>query len=273
MIASNFHTHTNYVDGKHTAQEMVQSALSLGMTTLGFSEHCYTELDPDCCLSKEQTAAYRKEIQNLKETYKDQLQILCGIEMDYTSEDDPVAYDYVIGSVHYLVVDGVTYPVDYSAEKTLECVNSAFGGDFDAYAEAYFATVGKVVEKTDANIIGHFDLITKYSQQGVGPNEGSPRYIAAWQKAMQKLAGKAALEINTGAMSRGCRTTPYPSLEQLRYWLKLGGQVVLNSDSHHKDTLMYAFEQGVELAREAGFARLGFTDRLGVYHNQLGEES
>ncbi|MBR4868521.1 MAG: histidinol-phosphatase [Clostridia bacterium] len=272
MISSNFHTHTNFVDGVHTPKQVVERAIAMGMTTLGFSEHCYTPLDPDCCLSKEQTVAYRQEIQALKESYGNQIQILCGIEMDYTSEDDITAYDYVIGSVHYLTVDGATYPVDFSAEKTLLCVNTAFGGDFDAYAEAYFALVGKVVEKTGANIIGHFDLITKYSEQGVGPDQSSPRYIAAWQKAMQNLAGKASLEINTGAMSRGCRTTPYPSLEQLRYWRALGGQVVLNSDSHHKDTLMYAFEQGVELARTAGFTCLGFTDRMGVYHQQLGEK-
>ena len=272
MIRSNFHTHTNFVDGKHTAEEVVQSAISLGMTTLGFSEHCYTVFDPECCLSKEQTVAYRQEVQTLKKAYGDQIQILCGIEMDYTSEDDASAYDYLIGSVHYLTVNGVTYPVDYSAEKTLHCVNQAFGGDFDAYAEAYFALVSNVVEKTGANIIGHFDLITKYSQQGVGPDQSSPRYIAAWQKAMEHLVGKASVEINTGAMSRGCRTTPYHSLEHLRYWQKLGGQVVLNSDSHHKDTLMYAFEQGLALARSAGFARLGFTDRMGVYHQQLGEK-
>ncbi len=273
MITSNFHTHTNYVDGKHTAEEVVQSAISLGMTTLGFSEHGYSSHDPECSLSKEKTLAYREEIRKLKKTYNGQIDLLCGIEMDYTSQDDPTAYDYVIGSVHYLVVDEVTYPLDYSAEETLCCVNTVFNGDFDAYAEAYFQLVGQVAEKTQADIIGHFDLITKFSERGVGPNFNSPRYIAAWQKAMQDLAGKAALEINTGAMSRGYRTAPYPTLEQLRYWKKLGGQVVINSDSHHKDTLMFAFEQGLALAREAGFTCLGFTDRLGVYHNQLGEES
>lgn len=272
MIRSNFHTHTNYVDGKHTPKQVVESAVSLGMTALGFSEHGYTVLDPECCLSREQTVAYRQEIQALKESYGDQIQILCGIEIDYTSEDDITAYDYVIGSVHYLTVNGVTYPVDYSAEQTMHCVNEAFGGDFDAYAEAYFALVGKVVEKTGANIIGHFDLLTKYIEQGAGPNEASPRYIAAWQKAMENLAGQAALEINTGAISRGVRTTPYPSLEQLNYWHQLGGQVVINSDSHHKDTLLYSFDTALELACRAGFDRFGFTDRKGVYHNQLGEE-
>lgn len=271
MIASNFHTHTTFVDGEHSATEMVQSALLKGMHTLGFSEHCHTPLDPDCSLSTEQTIQYCQEIARLKEQYAGQIRVLCGIEMDYTSVDDPAAYDYVIGSVHYLVVDGVTYPLDYSPQKTLECVNVAFGGDFDAYAEAYFETVSEICEKTRANIIGHFDLITKYSEKGVGPDPTSPRYISAWQKAMQALAGKAALEINTGAMSRGCRSTPYPAPDMLAYWRRLGGQVVINSDSHHKDTLLHAFDTALQLARQAGFEQFGFTDRHGEYHHQLGE--
>ena len=271
MIRSNFHTHTNFVDGKHTPREVVCAAIEQGMTTLGFSEHCYTPLDPECCLSQTQTIAYRDEITCLKDEYRNTIMLLCGIEMDFTSKDDPTVYDYVIGSVHYLVVDGVTYAVDYSAEKTKECVALAFGGDFDAYAETYFATVAQVAEQTSANIIGHFDLLTKFSQQGVGPDVASPRYIAAWQKAMEALAGKAALEINTGAMSRGCRTSPYPALDMLEYWDQLGGEVVINSDSHHKDTLQYAFDEAIALGKQAGFTRFGFTDRHGVYHNQLGE--
>ncbi len=272
MIASNFHTHTTLVDGEHSAEEMVQSAIKAGVHTLGFSEHCHTPLDANCSLSRKKTMEYRNEIARLKQQYAGQIRLLCGIEMDHTSVDDPAAYDYVIGSVHYLTAGGAVYPLDYSPEKTMECVNTVFHGDFDAYAEAYFETVSHIYETTQANIIGHFNLITKYSEKGVGPQENSPRYLAAWQKAMKNLAGKASLEINTGAMSRGCRTAPYPALDMLRYWRSLGGSVVINSDSHHKDTILHAFDVALQLAQAAGFTSLGFTDRQGIYHSQLGEE-
>ena len=41
MIRSNPHTHTDYVDGKSPARDMIKRALELGFTSLGFSEHAY----------------------------------------------------------------------------------------------------------------------------------------------------------------------------------------------------------------------------------------
>lgn len=272
MIASNYHTHTVFVDGANTAEEMVQSALALGMHTLGFSEHAYTPLDAVCSLSETGTREYRREIARLQEKYAGQIQLLCGIEMDETSEDDPSAYDYVIGSVHYLTVRGKTYSVDASPEQTRLCIQEGFGGDVTAYARAYFERIGNVVSKTGAHIIGHFDLIAKFSEKGVGLESADPRYTDAWQAAMKQLAGKAALEINTGAMSRGWRTAPYPAAEMLRFWKQLGGETVINSDAHQRDTLLFAFDQAETLALQAGFHTLGFTDKKGVYHQQSGEK-
>lgn len=270
MILSNYHTHTNFVDGAHTPEEMVVSAIAQGMDTIGFSEHCYTPFDPDCSMTPEQTKQYQNEIARLQQKYAGQIQVLRGIEMDYTSQDDPSAYDYVIGSVHYLRVKGKTYAVDISAQGVKQCIQECFAGDHNAYAQAYYDLVAKVVEKTNAQIIGHFDLITKFSNRGVVFDETSPVYQAAWQNAMKQLAGKAVLEINTGAISRGYRTTPYPSPAMLRFWKELGGGVVINSDSHHKDTLLQSFHEAEQLALQQGFTKLGFTDRLGRYHKQSG---
>ena len=42
MIKANFHTHTTYCDGKNTPEEMVQAAIALGMTAIGFSGHSHS---------------------------------------------------------------------------------------------------------------------------------------------------------------------------------------------------------------------------------------
>ena len=39
MIKENFHTHTTFCDGSHSAEEMVLSAIEKGFTALGFSGH------------------------------------------------------------------------------------------------------------------------------------------------------------------------------------------------------------------------------------------
>ena len=51
----NYHTHTTYCDGKNTAEEMVQQAISLGISQIGFSGHSYTEFDLEPCMSREGT--------------------------------------------------------------------------------------------------------------------------------------------------------------------------------------------------------------------------
>lgn len=253
MIYSDYHMHTIFADGKNTPEQMVTEALKAGLHTVGFSEHAYVPFDPDWCMSPESTEQYRREILRLKSKYDGQINILCGIEMDYDSVDDRSKYDYVIGSVHYLTVGGVNYSVDLSPQETLRCVRDAFGGDFDSYAEAYFEKVSRLKEVTGADIIGHFDLITKFCRLGAGPDIHSERYISAWRTALGCLAGEVALEINTGGMARGYTEQPYPSEDILRRWNSLGGRVVLSSDTHDDRHIAYLFDRAALLAKDCGF--------------------
>ncbi|MBQ3999858.1 MAG: hypothetical protein II643_02550 [Oscillospiraceae bacterium] len=75
-------------------------------------------------------------------------------------------------------------------------------------------------------------------------DEEDPRYIAAWRGALEKLLKTGAVfEINTGAMSRGYRTSPYPAPAILDEIKKGGGSLILSSDSHSPQTLLYGFER------------------------------
>lgn len=259
MILSNFHTHSNLVDGKNTLEEIVTKAIDLGFKTLGFSEHAYVSFDPDCCLSKEDTILYRDKVKELKEKYKDKIELLCGIEADFYSEDDFSAYDYVIGSVHYLKVKDEVYSVDITPEETMRCINNAFGGSFSDYAKYYFETVSKIYRKTGADIIGHFDLLTKFQNRGVAFDTSSKEYIYAWKSAMKELSENSVFEINTGAVFKGYRTSPYPSLEMLENLKSLGGKVIVSSDAHNVSQINFGFEEAKKAAISAGFMSAGFT--------------
>ena len=268
MILSDFHCHTTFVDGKHTPEEMVKSAIAKGMHTLGFSEHAYVAFDPSCSLSKEQTLTYREEMKRLKEKYDGQIQLLCGIEMDYYSEDDAEAYDYIIGSVHYLKVNGEVYSVDLSVEETLRCIDQAFHGDRYAYACCYFEHVLKLKKKWNPNIVGHFDLLTKFSEQGIPFDFHNNAYQQAAVDAVDGLKD-CVFEVNTGAVSRGYRLEPYPAMPWLQEIKRQGASVILSSDSHHKDTLLYDFEKTFSMVQSLGFLGGGFTDQQGKYHKQF----
>ncbi len=240
----NFHTHTTYCDGKSTAEEMVQKAIELGLSELGFSGHSYTEFDLEPCMTREGTELYKKEINALKEKHKDKIKILLGIEYDYHSDEPTENYDYILGSVHYLYKNGEYACIDYSREKQIETVNKYYNGDFYAYIEDYYKTVAELYNKTKCDIIGHFDLIKKYNGDGSLFDINHPRYIAAWKAAADAIIKTpAVIEVNTGGMARGHISEPYPSKEIIEYFKKNGKKVIYSSDCHNKDFLLFGYDE------------------------------
>lgn len=258
---SNLHTHTTYCDGKSTAEETVKAAIQKGMTAIGFSGHAYTPFDNTYCMSPERTEQYRAEISALKRRYAGQISIYCGLEMDYFSKADTDGFDFIIGSVHYVEKNGQYFPIDESRASFVACANQCYQGDYYAFAEDYFSLVSHVVEQTKADIIGHFDLITKFNEKDALFSQHHPRYIAAWTAAVKALVpyGKP-FEINTGAMQRGYRSVPYPSVPILKKIKEYGGTVTIASDCHQADAVDFAFDTAVEVAKESGFCELAVLD-------------
>lgn len=239
-----YHVHTTFSDGKSTPEEVVRAAIAMGLTELGFSDHAYTGFDRSCCIPEERIEEYKRTISALKEKYRGQIRILCGIEQDYYSETDTAGYDYVIGSVHYVKAGDCFLSVDDTQQIQQSAVETWFGGDYYAFAERYFELVADVVEKTHADIIGHFDLVSKFNEKFPRFDEGHPRYVRAWQQAADRLIPYwKPFEINTGAISRGYRTVPYPSPDMIDYIRQRGGTFLLSSDSHRADTLCYDFSR------------------------------
>ena len=258
----NYHTHSTYCDGRSEPEESVLGAIELGFCSLGFSGHSHTDFDEDYCMSRESAVRYCEEILRLRERYGDQLEILCGLEYDYYSDETRDGWDYLIGSVHYVFRDGEYLPVDESADIMIANVRDHYGGDVYAYAEDYFRTVAGVCEKTDCSIIGHFDLVSKFNAApeieaaGMKIDESHPRYVAAYTQAIERLIPYgAAFEINTSAWYRG-KDDPYPSRLILQEIRRRGGRVTISSDSHFVGTLNRGFDRAIALAREIGFDRL-----------------
>ncbi len=257
----NLHSHTTYCDGKNSAEEMVLAAIEKGFDVFGFSGHSYTPFDESYCMSIEATKAYKEEVSGLKEKYKKNIRILCGVEQDFYSDRSTCGYDYVIGSVHAFYnrkYDKYIY-ADYDPQILIDSCEKYYGGDFLSLAEDYFEEESHVAEKTGCNIIGHFDLITKFNEQTKMFDESHPRYINAVDNALARLLkSNAVFEINTGAMAKGYRTSPYPSEAILRKINSGKGRVIISSDTHSADTVDYAFKDALRLAAICGFDTLSY---------------
>ncbi|MBQ6498699.1 MAG: histidinol-phosphatase [Ruminococcus sp.] len=244
MITKDLHMHTAYCDGKDTPEDMVLSAVDKGLDTVGISSHSYTFFDESYCMQKEDIPRYIAELRYLRAKYFDRIHVLCGVEQDYYSDYPTDEFDYIIGSVHYIKVGDEYIPVDESVEILRAAVQKHFGGDVYALCELYFDTVSDVVEKTRCDIIGHFDLISKFIEREPLFDTEHPRYVKAWKAAADRLVTyDVPFEINTGAISRGYRTQPYPDEEMIAYIKAKGGRLILSSDAHSKENIAYIFEK------------------------------
>ena len=160
--------------------------------------------------------SYIKEISELKKKYGDKIEIYCGIEEDAFSPVERENFDYIIGSSHYFNIDGQYYPIDSDYDGFKKCLE-AFDNDALKLADTYYRTFVSYINERKPDIVGHFDLITKYDEIDVTRFLNSPEYFKIAKKYLQKAAENDVIfEVNTGAISRGIRKTPYQTYDLIR---------------------------------------------------------
>ncbi len=251
-MITNFHTHSTYCDGDNTLEEIVLSAIEKGFSAIGFSGHGYTYFDLTYCMKD--TDGYIAEINALKEKYRNKIQIYLGVEEDSRS---PVKnredFDYIIGSSHCTQKNSKLYAIDHSPELFEKCLE-VWRGDTLAFAEEYYGSFCDYILKRKPDIIGHFDLITKFDENENTAFLENEEYKKLARKYIEIAAQSGCIfEVNTGGISRNWRKTPYPSEDLLYTLKKCGGRVLLSSDSHNKETLDFGFADATNLLREIGF--------------------
>lgn len=260
MISFQYHTHTTFCDGKNSPMEMAESAARRGLTALGFSGHSYFPLDPQGTLDRD-PAPYRRAVEQVRQWFAGTMEVFCGVEQDLYSPGDGSEFEYAIGSVHFLKKGDIFCPIDLSPPQLRQGVKDLYDGDPYAMAEDYYKAVASLPDRTAARIVGHFDLITKFLDRDPLFDPLHPRYLAAAYGAMDRLLSAGMLfEINTGAISRGWRGTPYPHKALLRYLQSHGGRILPGTDSHQADTVDFGLDLVEALARETGFSRVSYFD-------------
>lgn len=254
MIRQTLHTHSTFDDGQNTLEEMARAAIDAGLTSLGFSVHMPMPFDACWTIPAGRLPDYFAEARRLQESYRGQIALYCGAEWDLLSEIPLDGFDFVIGSAHHIPVDGEICCVDNSPEATQAYLDELFGGDADAAAEAYFAQTAALAAVDEVDIVGHFDILTKFDETHHFCNPDSPRFQKAALGAMDALAAAGKIfELNTGAIARGYRTAPYPSRALLTALQKRGGRITFSSDAHRAQDIVFGFAEAEALARACGF--------------------
>lgn len=253
-MLTNYHTHTTFCDGKNTVEEIVKTAVEKGFDAIGFSGHGYTPYDESYCMKD--FDGYAKQVTEAKNKYGDKIQIYLGVEEDCFAPVDRKKLDYIIGSCHYINKGGVYYPIDdgYDAyKKSLE----AFNGNILAYAEEYYSAFCDYILKRKPDIIGHFDLITKYDELENSYFSNNPEYDKIAEKYLRiALKSQSIFEVNVGAVTKGYKKFPYPAENLLSIIKKNDGKIILSADCHVADKLDENFAETKKYLKNIGFNSL-----------------
>ena len=250
-MLTNYHTHSTFCDGKNTPEEIILYAIENDLDAIGFSGHGYTPYDLRYCMKD--TGGYIAEINRLKEKYKNKIQIYLGVEEDAFSPVNHADFDYIIQSCHYYVVDGTYYPIDSTYDHFKKCLE-VFEFDCEKMAESYYGAFCEQIINRRPDVIGHYDLITKFDEIDVMRFLDNPKYLKIAEKYTREIVKNDVIfEVNTGAISRGFRKTPYPQEPLLKIIKENDGKVMLASDSHEVGTLVSYFGEAKKYLKDMGF--------------------
>lgn len=254
MIRCDLHVHTDRDHGRHSADKMAAAAAAQGLHSLGLVGHAAMQFDCHYAMTAENEAAFVAETEQLRQRYRGTVSVLRGIELDYYSLPPVHPYDYRLGSVHYVKFDDRIVSVDSDPRLLEEAVQQFCGGDWMQLCRLYYETVADLMPVFHPDIVAHMDLITKFNEADrlFSTEERRYRHLAL-EAADALLPADPIFEINTGAISRGYRTTPYPAPFLLQHICRRGGRITLSSDAHDSAHLLYCFDAAVQLAKNCGF--------------------
>lgn len=233
-MKQNFNLHTHTQRCKHAVgldEQYIRAAIDAGMKAIGFSDHI-----PYPCIEKpgermlnEDVNEYLATMNELKEKYKDQIEIFVGFEFEYF--DDQKEYllemknkcDYMIVGQHFKYVTGYTYDHYCTDEDVL----------------TYAHQIESALKYGITRYVAHPDLFMLGRRQW---NDACRQAMTIIIEAALKY--DAVLEINLNGLRYGQlyyedgKQYAYPRYEAFKMISQSRCCVCFGYDAHHPTTLL-----------------------------------
>ncbi|MEO0293712.1 MAG: histidinol-phosphatase [candidate division WOR-3 bacterium] len=266
MSWANFHTHSNFDDGKVSPLEYVKEALNQNVRILGFSSHNFLPFNVGWTLKRENYKNYCGVIKKLSEKYKDKIEILLGLEVDFLPRYDSFykeinlsVLDFVIGSVHFVnfFSRDKAWVIDETEEEFERGITEIYKGDIRRAVEDYYELIKRMAQKEKLDIVGHLDLIKMNNKGEKYFSEKEDWYRKAVFETLEIIANKnLILEVNTGGIARGKTDSLYPSLWILEECYRRGISITLCSDAHSPEQITAKFKEAASILNSIGYKEL-----------------
>ena len=242
----NFHTHTQFCDGRASMEEFVKAAVEQGFKHLGFTPHSPIPVQSPCNMAAEKVSDYITEFNRLKENYGSRIHLYLSMEIDFlghygpTSEFfDAIPLDYKLASIHFIRsfnnpeefidIDGHYDTFKVKMEKY-------FNGDIEQVVTTYYEQEMDMIEQGGFDIVGHCDKIgfnASHYREGI---DQEPWYDQLFHRLFESIMDHHLIvEVNTKSWLRYNRF--FPSLKYFQLLKRYQAPVLINSDAHSPSLL------------------------------------
>lgn len=237
-----------------SVREYAEAALRIGLTEIGMSDHSPMPggFDAAWRMDRSELPDYLAEVESVRDEFAGRLSVRIGLEADYHPGSeayvremiDGYAWDYIIGSVHYLGDWGFDNP------DNLEDWN---GRDIEqAYCD-YYATVADSAATGMFDIIGHPDLIKKFGHR---PPLGSEQVHKAEKAMLEAIrAAGTALEISSAGLRKPVGEV-YPHGRLLALAGEMGIPFAFGSDAHTPGEVGHAMDTCLDMLSACGISEV-----------------
>ncbi|MCA0986373.1 histidinol-phosphatase HisJ [Guptibacillus algicola] len=240
-------------------ESYVEEAIKLGFSGLTFTEHAplpSSFLDPvplkDSGMSHKRLEAYFDAVEKIKESYRNQIEIKCGLEVDYIEgfEEETKAFldkvgsklDDAILSVHFIHHNYQYTCLDYSPGSFEELVTSL--GSVDHVHKKYYETVLKSLT-ADLGVykpkrLGHISLVNKFQEKFPYDNLSANLVTAILDEVKKQ---ELSLDYNGAGTVKPLCKEPYPPSWVIEEAISRKIPLIYGSDAHSYKGIGQGFDQ------------------------------
>ncbi len=251
MIIKDFHLHTAFSpDSDAKAEHMLEKATKLGFDEVAFTDHIdYTSEGKELSFHINYNE-YIEVFNELKNKYRNKISIVFGVEIGIEPQLKQTLKDFT-GSFPFEFIIGSSHTV----EKKDLYTNEYFVGKDKAIAHRiYLEEVLENIVTIDCfDVYGHLDYISRYGNYE-NNRLAYREYKVIIDEILTELIKRGkGIEINTSGFRYGLNDI-YPSLEVLKAYKNLGGEIItVGSDAHYPKAIGERFDYAEKMLREAGF--------------------
>ncbi|NLU50626.1 MAG: histidinol-phosphatase HisJ family protein [Syntrophomonadaceae bacterium] len=217
-------------------ERFLAQAVERRVQQVGFAEH--EEFAPRIVLPALRQA-HSGDYQGLRVRIGLEIDYKPGRELEIQEIIEGRAYDFIIGSIHYIDEWAFDHP-DYR--------DGFDDQDIDKLYEKYYILVAQAVNTGLFDIIGHLDLIKIWGHRAL--HKAEEDFILPLLKELRRSG--VVVEVNTSGLRKPVGEI-YPSEKLLEVLFNANIPITFGSDAHHPDDVGRDMMYALQAARRAGY--------------------